>query len=308
MPRHFPDNSTIQDNFRHSDYPAVMSDKVIPGSTPGAHVQRRGRGDPYVDMTNKSMLKNGFGDFLSEVDSSQRLGDAARRHYVVPTGVEQQWRSSVHAVPEFQRDAKPYGKRFGHAPPTGSGQESTEIPRGMKHVQAPQGKLAEEMDLFKITKARVFNQDGYSKANLQSIPSDTSHFAEHNQRRHGGEGARNGVPQRTPGDKLTATAEYDPQFYRQNQDRFGNELVRASPAGSARSVGASGRLAVGGSTALGSGPSISFEKREAGLAVQKDRSDVANLPKYPKAVAEAPTGAAASSVAPIPAAPAKGKH
>lgn len=262
MPRHFPDQSTVLSYIANPDTLGLTSysntDTLGNGTTPGFKWQTRGRGENYQDMRGREALRQGFGAFLSETEATEKIGDAARKHFAEVTGVEQQWKSCVHAVDSVPRPAKGHGKRFGHDLPTGAGREYTDVPRGMRHVAPPKDVLCNEMDLFDTRRGRVFTQDGVNLSNAQSIPSESSH-AEHPQRRHGPQGDRNGLPMRTPGDKIAAAVECTPAFFGSQKHRLGLEPPVAPMQRENR-----------------------FAEKEARMAVLKDRQDVANLPKYPK--------------------------
>lgn len=279
MPRHFADQSTAQYFFASSDYcqDNYCDATTIRGSHPGYHLQSRGRRENFQSMKQREPLREGFGVFLSETETNDKIGDAARRHFRDVCGVESKWKPCVHAVPAVERQNKPQGKRFGHEEPQGAGVEYGDVPRGMKHISPPRGQLQDEMPLFAISRGRVYNQDGVNLSNAQSLPSESS-YSEHAQRRHGKEGDRNGLPQRNPGDKSNAAVEYSPHFF----DR-----------------GVKHRLDLEAPTK----PFVKenrFAEKEAQNALQKDRMDVASLPKYPKSSSSAPLAATAAATTVLP--------
>mmetsp|Transcript_54732 Transcript_54732/g.62909 ORF Transcript_54732/g.62909 Transcript_54732/m.62909 type:complete len:289 (+) Transcript_54732:22-888(+) len=261
MPRHFPDQSVASTFFAHSDYAQQYSDRVTLGNSnhTGYHVQARGRRENYQAMKGQEALRDGFATFLSETEANEQIGDSTKKHFYVPCAVESQWRSCVHAVPAVEHVPKLLGKRFGHAPPTGTGVEFHDIPRGMKHVTPPLEKLPNEMPLFQHPRGRVINTDGINLFNAQSIPSETV-SPTHAQRRHGRDGDRNGVPMKNPGDHNIAAVELSPLFFSQGQ-KHRLDLEPQSKPMPRQNL---------------------FVAKEASAALSKDRQDVANLPKYPK--------------------------
>jgi hypothetical protein len=263
MPRHYPDQTTVQNYIADvnsiglSTYSAV--DTMGSSAHPGYKYQSRGRRENYESMRGAEALRKGFGPFLSETESNDKIGDAARKHYPEVTGQEQLWKPCVHAVDAFPPNFKGHGKKFGHDSPTGAGREYHDIPRGMKHVPPPKGLLAEEMDVFDTRRGRVFTTTGVNLSNAQSIPSETSSYSEHPQRRHGEQGDRNGLPMRTPGDKMIASVEFTPAFFGSQKHRLGLEPPVVALQRDNR-----------------------FAEKEVKTAILRDKQDVANLPKYPK--------------------------
>nr|ACI16067.1 hypothetical protein [Bodo saltans] len=270
MPRHYPDQTTVQNYIADVNSIGMVTYSAVEtmgaSANPGYKYQSRGRRENYVSMRTSEALRNGFGPFLSETESNERVGDAARKHFPEVTGQEQLWKSCVHAVDAFPPNFKGHGKKFGHDAPTGAGREYHDIPRGMKHVAPPQGHLAEEMDVFDTRRGRVFTTTGVNLSNAQSVPSETS-YSEHPQRRHGDQGDRNGVPMRTPGDKMVASVEFTPAFFGSQKHRLGLEPPVVAMQRDNR-----------------------FAEKEVKNAILRDKQDVANLPKYPKLkpVSEAP--------------------
>lgn len=273
MPRHFPDQSTASTFFAHSDYVQQYSDHATLGTSnqTGHHIQTRGRRENYQSMRGQEALRDGFASFLSETEANEKIGDSARKHFYVPCAVESQWRSSVHAVPAVDHVPKAFGKRFGHAPPSGTGVEYHDIPRGMKHVSPPLEKLPDEMPLFQHPRGRVINQDGINLFNAQSLEGDSTDPG-HAQRKHGRSGERNGVPVKNPGDHNVAAVELSPLFFSQGQKHRLDLEPQAKPMPRQNL----------------------FAVKEANAALTKDRQDVASLPKYPKETPQRQAGSASA--------------
>jgi hypothetical protein len=225
-------------------------------------------------MKGQEALREGFASFLSETETSDRIGDNVRKHFVVPSGVEQQWRSCVHAVPAVEHAPKAFGKKFGHDSPTGVGVEFHDIPRGMKHVPPPVDRLPDEMPVFQHSRGRVINQDGINLFNAQSIPSESTGPG-HAQRRHGRDGDRNGIPVKNAGDHNIAAVELSPLFFSQGNKHRMDLEPPAKPMPRQNL----------------------FAAKEAQMALQKDRADVATLPKYPKDSSPRAVGGSASGQA-----------
>lgn len=254
-------------NDRTGQIAALLSDPSykaeagpIPGSTPSWTFDRRGRTIYHTHMKEHESMSGGFAGFLaSDVRESGKLVDSAKRHFVVPESTEVSWRSSVHAVPEVQRDPHASGKKPApHSFPK-DGEEYHDIPRGRRHCEAPDDLLPHEMALFEKRIGIVRDKSGYAVRDTYCPPTETSSFSGLNQRMHLTEGGRNRVPCAVLGDKPYSAVELSSEFRFSEKHRLGLEPI--------------GKVCKVAST---------FEVKERAARLQRDIHEVQTLPKYPK--------------------------